>query len=343
MTDKTVIDRERTETPRAKPTRSRATGLAEQAGLPVLLILLVIGFAALKPDTFATANNFRTIAISQSVLAIAAVALIFPLIAGRFDISVGAVVGVSSIATAGAMANNHLPLVVAMGIGIGIGCVIGFINGLLVAYIGINSIISTLGTSTILGGFIFAYTQGIPISNDLSPTLTNLSAQVVLGVPVLFILMIVIAALAWLVLTMTSYGRYLSAVGSNEVAAVLNGLPVRRIVLGSFVCSGLLAGCAGVLEVASQGNANPSVGGITFILPALAAVFLGATTISPGTYNVPGTIIALFFVGIAVSGLTLLGVQPWITDVFNGTAVVVALALAAIFRRRRTGVKSLGQ
>lgn len=328
--------------PPTKPARRRGAS-AERFGLPALLIVLIVVFGLLRPATFATANNFRTIAISQSVLAVTALALIFPLVAGRFDISVGAIVGVSSIATAGAMSKNGLPLAVAVLVGVGLACLIGLVNGVLIAFIGINSIIATIGVSTVLGGLVFAYTQGIPISTDLSPTLTELNTRLVLQIPVLFLIMLVIAGIAWAVLDLSVYGRYLTALGSNERAAALNGLPTRRIVLTSFVCSAGLAGCAGVLQVAAQGNGNPQVGGITFVLPALAAVFLGATTIVPGTYNVPGTIIALFFVGTAVSGLTLMGVQPWITDVFNGVAVVVALALAAVFRRRRTGVALLGQ
>lgn len=319
------------------------SGPLERFGLPVLMLAMIGAFSAARPETFATAANWRVIATSQSVLAIAAIALIFPLVAGRFDISVGANVGISSIATAGAMSNNHLPLIVAILVGVGLGAVIGLVNGVLVAYLGVNSIISTIGVSTVLGGLVFAYTNGVPLGTGLSPILTDLGTKSVANLPVIFLVMIATAIASWVVLTRSTYGRRLTAVGSNEVAANLTGLSVQRIVLISFVASGLLSGIAGVLQVAVQGSGNPQVGGIAFMLPALAAVFLGATTLIPGTYNVAGTILALFFVGIAVSGLTLLGAQSWITDVFNGGAVVIAVALAAHFRRRRTGTVTLGQ
>jgi len=315
----------------------------ERLGLPILLIALVATFSLLRPDTFATVANWRAIATSQSVLAIAAVALIFPLVAGRFDMSVGANVGICSVATAGAMSNSQLPLGAAIAVGVGLGVIIGILNGVMVAYLGINSIILTIGMSTVLGGLVFAYTQGIPIGTGLSPALTNLSTKLVGPIPDIFLIMVLVAVLAWAVLTQSTYGRRLMAVGSNETAASLTGLPIRRIVLLSFVAAGLLSGVAGVLQVATQGNGNPQVGGISFMLPALAAVFLGATTLVPGTYNVAGTILALFFVGAAVSGLTLIGAQSWITDVFNGGAVVVAVGLAAYFRRRRTGLANLGR
>jgi ribose transport system permease protein len=317
--------------------------LLERFGLLGLWILLIVVFALALPTTFLTGGNLRAVTMSQSVLAVMAVALIFPLVGGRFDISVGANAGLCSIVTATAMSRFGLSLPVAILLGVIVGMLVGAFNGVLVAYFGINSIIATIGVSTVITGIIQAYTQGIPISSGLSPVITTLSSRLILGVPALFVIMIVLAAVAWFILTQSAYGRFLAAVGSNENAAVLTGLPVRRIITGSFIMSGAFAGLAGVMQVAAQGNGNPQVGGITFMLPALAAVFLGATTFRPGTYNVPGTVLGLFFIGTAVSGLSLLGAQTWVTDVFNGTAVIVAVGLSAHFRRRRTGTSMLGE
>jgi len=315
---------------------------AERFGLPVLLVVMAVAFSVAMPETFATAANWRAIAVSESVLAVAAMALMMPLVAGRFDISVGANIGTTSIVCAAVMSKAGLPLAPAVVAALLAGTIIGTVNGGLVAYLGVNSIIATLGVSIILEGLVQAYTQGIPISSHLSTLLTGLSTDLWVGVPVLFILMLVAACLVAVLLNHTTLGRQMVATGVNETAARLNGIATRRVLLGSFMVAGLLAGLAGVLQVAAQGNGNPQVGGITFILPALAAVFLGATTLRPGTYNVGGTIIALFFIGVAVSGLAILGAQPWVTTVFNGTAVVVAVSLSAIFRRYRTGVSELG-
>jgi len=331
--------------PTTTPTtaRSALSSTLEKFGLPLLFILVVIVFTILLPQTFASSGNWRTIATSQSVLAVVAMALLFPLVTGRFDISVGANTGLCSIVAAAIMADFDLPVIVAIAAAVLVGSTIGVINGLLVAYLGINSIITTLGVSTVIGGIVQAYTKGIPISAGLSPSLTGLSNQLFIGIPVLFVLMLIIAAAVWFVLEQSVPGRNLASVGSSEKAAALIGLPVRRTVLLSFVAAGLLAGIAGVLQIASQGNGNPQVGGIGFMLPALAAVFLGATTIKPGTYNLIGTVIGLFFVGTAISGLSLMGVEPWITDVFNGLAVIIAVGLSAVFRRRRTGAAAIGQ
>jgi len=325
-----------------RPRKGMADWL-EQSGLVILFGVVIVLFSLLRPDTFASAANWRSIATSQSVLAVVAMALLFPLVTGRFDISVGANVGLCSIVVAAAMSNHDLPLWVAVVAALVVGTLVGLVNGVLVSYLGVNSIITTLGTSTVIGGLVQAYTHGIPISSGLSPTLTNLSNQMFVGVPALFVLMALIAFVVWALLEHTALGRYFAAVGSNETAANLTGLPIRRIVLASFLGAGLLSGVAGVLQIASQGNGNPQVGGIGFMLPALAAVFLGATTIRPGTYNLLGTVVGLFFIGTTISGLSLLGVEPWITDVFNGLAVIIAVVLSAILRRRRTGVAALGQ
>jgi ribose transport system permease protein len=132
------------------------------------------------------------------------------------------------------------------------------------------------------------------------------------------------------------------AIGSNASAARLNGVDVRRTVMMSFVAAGLVSGAGGVLQVAAQGSGDPNVGGLNFLLPALAAVFLGATSIHPGRYNVIGTLIAIVFIATVESGLILLGLKPWVSDVFNGASVVIAIALSAQIKRRRTGTLDIG-
>lgn len=330
-------------TPPSRPNGAgKAVTTLERYGLVVLFVVVAVIFSVLRPHTFATYSNWTAIAISGSVLAVAAFALVVPLVAGRFDISVGANLGLSAMVTAAAMSHSHLPLVVAVLLGILTGAVVGVVNGWLVAYLGVNSIIGTLGMSIVLGGIVEAYTGGVPISSGLSPFLTGLSIQAVVGIPVLFLLMIVISVIAWFVLRQTPYGRYLQGVGSNLSAARLTGIQVKPIILLGFVLAGALAGVAGVLQISSQGDADPSVGTITYILPALAAAFLGATTWRPGTYNIGGTIIGLYFLEMVVSGMSLLGAAPWATDVFNGAAVIVAIVISAYLRRRRTGNEVVG-
>jgi ribose transport system permease protein len=314
----------------------------ERSGLLILLIAVIVTFSALRPDTFAQVSNIRNVATSQSVLAVIALALMFPLVAGRFDVSVGGTMSVSAITCTALNANHHWSLATSIVVAVAVSALIGVVNGFVVAYLGVNSIIATIGTGTVMGGLVQAYTHGAAIAVGISPTLLKLSNSNPAGIPPLVVLMLVIAVVVWLILQRTIYGRQIAATGSSLAAANLLGLRTRRIVLLSFVASGLLAGIAGVLQIALQGSGDPNAGGLAFILPALAAVFLGATTWRPGTYNVPGTLLSLFFIGITVNGLVLIGAEPWVTDVLNGAAVVLAIVISAQIRRRRTGTLEIG-
>jgi ribose transport system permease protein len=316
---------------------------AERFGVLVLLIGAVIVFSILQSDTFATADNFRNIAIANSVLAIVALAVVVPLTSGRFDVSVGNIVSVSAITCAALTGKHGVPLAVVVPIVVLVGACIGLINGLIVSYLGVNSIIATLGTGTIMAGLVQAYTKGVPVSEGIPTFLTDLNSETVAGVPTIFLIMLVTSAAIWFMLTQTPFGRKLLAIGSNQNAARLTGLNVHRTVALSFLAAGAIAGFGGVLQLAAQGSGDPSVGGLSFILPALAAVFLGATTWQPGRFNVPGTLLALFFVGVTVAGLTLAGVEPWVTDVFNGAAVVIAIVISSQLRRQRTGALEVGE
>jgi ribose transport system permease protein len=137
------------------------------------------------------------------------------------------------------------------------------------------------------------------------------------------------------------FGRHLEAIGANESASRLVGIDIRRSVWTSFVISATVAGVAGVLQTAEFGGADPSVArGLLF--PALTAVFLGATMIRPGVYNVFGTIIGVYFVGFSVSGFTLMGADVWVQSVFNGVALVLAVALSTFMSRRAENLAGPG-
>jgi ribose transport system permease protein len=319
-----------------------STDIAERAGLTVLFLILIGIFAALRPHTFATLANARSIGVTESVIAVLALALLPPLISGRFDVSVGANMTISAIMCAALIGYHGWALAPAILAAVALGTFIGVLNGVMVAYFGVNSIIGTLGTATIIGGLVTAYTNGIPVSENLPPTLTNLSIETVFGIPDLFILMIAISVVVWFVLTQTPFGRRLEAVGSNLAAAKLTGVPAARVVCLGFVFAGVVSGVAGVLLVATQGDASPDSADITTVIPALAAAFLGWTTWRPGRYNVPGTILALFFLGTLTSGLALVGTQSWVTDCVNGAVVILAVGVGVQVKRRRTGSVEIG-
>lgn len=323
----------------ASPARNLFSNLswaagAERFGLLAILIALVVVFSVLNAE-FATSANWQNIIASQSVVLVIALALVVPLIAGNFDLSVGSVAILSSIAMSGAQQNSGASLVVAGAVGILAGTLVGIINGFLVTKLRLNALIATLGTSVIIAGLIDAYTGGNAIVNGISPSLTTFGSGELIGISNLAIVAGVTAIVIAYLLTKTPYGRKLFAIGSSKPAAQLVGIRVNRVVFASFVISGTLAGMAGVLMLAQQGSGNPAANGLSVLLPALAAVYLGASTLFPGQFNVPGTILGLLLVAVLVSGLTLQGAAAWVQPVATGGALILAVGASEAFRRQR--------
>jgi ribose transport system permease protein len=330
----------------------RALAMIEAYALPALFIATLVFFTVWPKTskTFPTAANITNVLGSTSVVGILAVAIIIPLVCSQFDFSVGAIAGFSQVICAGLMSKMGLPLPVAVLAAIAIGAFVGLSNGNTVARVGVNSLIVTLGVSQVLLGLVQWYTGGQSIITDISPDLIKIGGNVVtiggdaaegvagFGIPGTVVFLAVVALFVWYLLEHTPYGRYLHSIGSNREAARLVGLRVERNVLLSFVLSGTLAGLAGVLLVARNGSANPQVGTVVDTLQALSAAYLGATAFKPGRFNVPGTLVAIFFLAFTVTGLSLAGVENWISSVFNGAALFVAVLISTIVGRKRAGV-----
>jgi ribose transport system permease protein len=309
-----------------RTTRRLSATAAERAALPLLFVAVVVFFAVLPStrDTFPTLLNFQTVAAGQSILGVIALAAIVPLIAGQFDLSVGSNVGLTSMLVAGAASGWGFNVWQCLLAGVAIGVVIGVFNGYLVSALGVNALIATLATATIMDGLARLYSGGLPIVTGIPAGLTTLGNGRQFGIPNTFLILIVVAVSVELMLGYTPFGRYIRAVGVNASASRLVGVRVRPVVFASYVLAGALCGLAATLQVGRQGGGNPQVGA-GFLLPALAAIFLGTTTFRASRYNVPGTMIAVFFLAASVSGLNLAGVQSWVQPVFNGGALLVAV------------------
>jgi ribose transport system permease protein len=316
--------------------RERALLLGEAYGLVALFALVALFFAVWgkTSDVFPTSANFDSIVGNQSVLALTALAAIIPLVAGQFDLSVGAIVGLSAVVSAKFMAATGLPLAVCGLAAVATGATIGVINGLAVARLGINSLITTLGVGTVLGGIAVSVAGHQPIVQGIPSSLVTFGTGKFLGLPNTLFVLVVAALLVLYLLEHTPFGRYLHAIGSNRQAAVLVGVSVDRLVFRSFVLSGAICGAAGFLQVARSGSGDPQLG-LNFTLPALAAAFLGATAIRPGRFNVGGTLVAIFFLAATVSGLTLAGAEAYVQDLFNGSALVAGVAVSTLLARQR--------
>lgn len=328
------------EAPASRPHRERTGALlrfAEAYALLGLTIGLMVFFSVLPAtsETFPTVANLQATLGNQSVLAIVALAALIPLVAQSYDFSVGATMGLASIYAASVMSSGA-PVLVALALVLGIGLVVGLVNGLLVTRAGVSSVVVTLGTATIVEGVVAWKSGGQSIVDGIPTSLTSFGSDSFLELPLPVYLALFAAALVYFLLGHVPYGRAVQAVGSNPRAARLVGLDVKRITLSTFAIAGLLAGAAGLLQVARSGAGNPQIGP-GFTLPAIAAAFLSIAAIKPGRFNPWGMMVAILFLATLNSGLNLAGVNTYVNDFANGLALIAGVAFAGAFGRRRAG------
>jgi len=316
-----------------KPKSHFSFGLDRFSGLYVWAALILI-FAIWVPSLFLTAQNARIVAGSEAITAIVALGLIVPVAAGSFDLSIAGTLGLSVCIVMWMQANGY-PWPLGIVVSLIVGVLVGLVNSFVVVKLRVDSFIATLGMSSILVAAAYWVTDGQQIVIGISPHFVVLGQKLVFGLPLPVFYMIGIAIILWWLLEYTPIGRYLYAVGGNPQAARLAGVRVDRITTGAFMTSGFVAAFAGVVLAAKLGSASPDVG-TSYLLPAFSAVFLGATQIKPGRVNVLGTLIAIFLLATGVKGLQLVGTPSYVKDLFNGLALIIAVALAARTARRRT-------
>jgi ribose transport system permease protein len=312
--------------------RRSLSGIGADYGVLISLVILIVAFSSTMPGQFATLANVRSMLNSQAISGILALAVVLPLAAGEFDLSVGANLGFCSIVAA-QMASHGWPTASVVVISLAIGTAIGVFNSILIVGIRVNAFIATLGVSTILAGMNLWVTNGATIFQNIGPPFTLISTEGIGGLQFVVIYFIIIAVVLWYALEKTPYGRYLRATGLGRDAARLSGVRTNRYLVSAFIIAGLLAGASGVLQTALYGSAPPSIGP-EFLLPAYAAAFLGAATIRRGMFNVWGTVVGLLILAVGINGLTLAGAPFWVPSVFNGLALIIAVSASVILSRR---------
>jgi ribose transport system permease protein len=314
-----------------KPRRRFSLGMDRFSGLYVWAALIII-FGIWVPDTFLRVNTLTIILGDQAITAMLALGIIIPLAAGVFDLSFAGVCGVAVAVTAWAQVEGWNPAAAAL-LAVLVATAIGAVNGFVVVQLKVNSFIATLGMSSLLLALTYWITDGKQIVSGFADWFLDLGTLQVIGIPLPFYAMVVLAIVVYIVIEYLPIGRYLYASGGNPVAARLAGVRVDRIVFGSLVVSSLVAGLAGVVLAARLGTASPDIGP-SYLLPAFSAVFLGSTQIKPGRVNVVGTLIAIYLLATGVKGLQLAGAPVYVDDLFNGAALIIAVALAARSARK---------
>ena len=305
----------------------------ERFGLLMAWGVVIIIFTILQPETFASLSNFQGILGSQAVLVILTFALIIPLTAGDIDLSVVGTLMVSQMMIGVLNAQLHWPIMIVLPLCIVMGALVGLFNGFFVVKVGIESLIVTLGTQTVLIGIDLWMSHSMTISG-ISPGLSQYTIiERFLGVPLVFYYALIICLLLWYIQQYTAMGRRLLFVGRSRSVSRLSGINVDRMRIGALVAAGITSSLAGIFYAGTTGAADP-VSGATFLLPAFAAAFLGATSIMPGRFNPWGSFISVYFLVTGITGLTLIGMETFVHNIFYGGALILAVTLSHIVRRR---------
>ncbi len=319
------------------PVRERSrplfADLVERYALLAAWGVTCVIFGILRPDTFPTTSNFTTIFGSQAILVVLTLALLLPLTAGDYDLSVAATMTLSAMTLAILNVNKGWPIGWAVVAALAVGLLVGIVNGALVVLLDIDSLIATLGSSTFIAGVVLWISNSQTISGIDERLIDVVVVNRFLGIPLEFYYGLALGLVIFYVFEFMPVGRRLLFVGRGRNVARLSGIRVARLRWGALAASGVVSAFAGVLYAGTLGSADPT-SGLSFLLPAFAAAFLGATTIMPGRFNPIGSIAAVYFLVTGITGLQLLGVQTFVQQLFYGGALVLAVALSQLARRR---------
>jgi ribose transport system permease protein len=296
----------------------------------VILILIAGGFAIMSTQ-FLTINNLLTVALQTSIIALVGIGMTFTIITGGIDLSVGSVAALCGALAAGLATRNGLGTYPAILIALMAGVAVGALNGAMVVYGRIPPFVATLASMAIARGLTLVYTSGKPISGiDKSFTFW---ADSVLGIPVPLILLIVVAIIAYVVLSHSAFGLHVFAIGGGEETARLATVPAKKVKMGVYMISSLLAAVAGIILTARLWSAQPN-SGTGLELDAIAAAVLGGTSLAGGAGSITGTIAGAFIIGVLSNGLNLLEVPSYSQQVVKGLVFIFAVLLDYFLKRR---------
>ena len=307
---------------------------AERVGLLVAWALLILVLGALRPEQMFAWNSYATMLGSNAMVIVLTLALMIPLVAGDFDLSVAATMGLASMLIAVLNVRLGLPILPAIGLALLAGAAVGAVNAFFVLFFGIHSLIVTLGSGSFVGGLILWVSDGQTVAGVSMDLVRAVILTRLLGVPLGFWYAAGLTAVVWYAFQHTALGRRLLFVGRGREVARLSGVSVGRMRAGALVASGVVAALAGVLYTGMRGAADPS-SALAYLLPAFAAAFLGSTAIYPGRFNAPGALVAVLFLSTGIMGLTFLGVESFVQNLFYGGGLILAVSLSQLVRGRR--------
>jgi erythritol transport system permease protein len=328
-------------------------------GRALIALVIIIAIFAILSDNYLSTGNLTTITKQVAFNAIIALGMLLVILNGGIDLSVGSTVGLTAAVAGNLFKGLNLPLTdaimfpgvwVIVVIAVAVGMLVGWINGLLIAKLNLAPFIVTLGMLYVARGLTEVLLNGQNITNELSGQegvgntgFLTVFASRPLGLPLSAWVMIVFAVAFSILLTRTPFGRWLYATGSNERAAQLSGVPVKRVQTRIYVLAGLCAGVVGILQMANISSATADLGQF-YELNAIAAVVIGGAALSGGRGTVRGTIIGAFVIGFLANGLVIVGVSPFWQKVITGAVIILAVAvdqIQQIIQRQRAARRAV--
>lgn len=294
-----------------------------------LWIFFMVLFGILAGDTFLTSTTYNLVFSAGVVTCVLALAFLVPLACAQYDLSIGAVMSLSLALMVYLQINSSMPTALIALIAVLLCSLVGAVSGFIIVRLHVNSFIATLGVSQILFAAVLLISDNKQIVGDFPESWSSAGIDSFLGIPLVMYYLIAISLVLWYVLEFTAVGRYLFATGGNEEAARLAGVKTDKMIWGSLIASGAIAGIAGVIFSMRSGVFSSSIGP-GYLFPAVAAVFLGASQLSQRP-NVWGTLIAYFALAFGIQGLILSASSAavWSQPLFQGVSLIIAVALAA--------------
>jgi ribose transport system permease protein len=313
--------------------------------LPALLVALVAGMSAIDAQFYGIINILNILR-NASFLAIVACGQALVIIAGGFDLSVGAVVALASVVTAKTMAavSAILPgnnaVIIASGVAAGLGCgiAVGLVNGFCVAKLKVSGFVVTLGTMSATAGVGLMITSGIPVYGMPDVFVKGFGRAQVFGLPTAAYVAVAVVLVMMFAQQRTLFGRYVYAIGGNVDAAVVSGVLIQRHIVGTYVVSSVLAALTGILLTAQVGSGQASFGGDRMMLQSIAAAVIGGVSLRGGVGRVEIVTISALFLTILGNALNLLHIDSRLQPVFLGVIMVAAVALDELSQRRKSRV-----
>jgi ribose transport system permease protein len=316
--------------------RGRLVVAGKDVTMPLILSLVIIALALvatpLTNGVFFTANNFTNLMRQMTITGLLSLGMLFVILTGGIDLSVGSIVGISAIIAAGATVRWGLPVWMSFLLGIAAGACCGLISGALVAWFKLAPFVVTLAMMTFIRGLTYVYSE-IAISTRTVSSFTALGSAVVLGIPISTMIMAVFFVIGAVFLNLTPLGRSTIAIGGNKETVRLAGISVAKGIIIAYIISGICSGVGGVLLASRLGNVQPSLGN-SYELDAIASCVIGGANLAGGKGTVQGTVMGVLILAFMNNLLSLRNVEPYWQWILKGVIIIVVVLLHSRSQKR---------